>query len=281
MTRMSGYDEAAPSVAPEGAEESAPNEKGRRTWWGRTYSPEEIEAAQQQWRDLRPWGSPMARADKVLIGVLIAAVLLSLVSLPLRPFLLESHPIATAAATGSSSAIGAGAAFAKLGQGELWWVIVAGVIGKIKFDWLYWWAGRRWGEKGMAFFVPTDRAKRLVPRLRSWPAVGKFSLVVAASLPGVPAIFVFLLAGLSGMSLPAFLLADALGAALMTGLVAGLGYGLGQNAVDVVLLIDNYALWIVVAFSVLIGIQASRAQVAWQKKQRTAAQDRSGDHQQA
>ncbi|WP_326948651.1 VTT domain-containing protein [Amycolatopsis sp. NBC_01307] len=212
----------------------------------------------------------MERADKVLIGVLIAAIVLSLGSLPLRPFLLGSHPIATAAVTGSSSAIGAGAAFARLGQADLWVVIVAGIIGKIKFDWLYWWAGRRWGQKGLQFFVPTEQARRLAPRLRSWPAWGKFGLVVASSVPGVPAIFTFLLAGLTGMSLPAFLLADVLGAGLMTGLVAGLGYSLGQQAVDVVLLIDRYALWITLAFAALIAIQATRAQLARQKKQQAA-----------
>ncbi|MFD5826264.1 DedA family protein [Lentzea sp. NPDC060358] len=266
---MSGSSEDAPAAAK--PEDPAEGGTARRTWWGRTYSAGEVEAAQRQWRELRPWGSPMERADKVLIGVLTASIVLSLVSLPLRPFLLGTHPIATAAATGSSSAIGAGAAFARLGQGELWWVVAAGIIGKVKFDWLYWWAGRRWGQKSVGFFVPTDSARRLVPRLRSWPAWGKFGLVVGASVPGVPAILAFLLAGLAGMSLPAFLLADVIGAGLMTGLVAGLGYGLGQDAVDVVLLIDRYALWITLAFAVFLGVQATRAQLARQKEQRTAA----------
>jgi membrane protein DedA with SNARE-associated domain len=41
--------------------------------------------------------------------------------------------------------------------------------------------------------------------------------------------------------LATFLLLDLLGALLMTGLVAGLGYGLGQYAVDLVLLVDRFA----------------------------------------
>ncbi|MDT8915144.1 VTT domain-containing protein [Amycolatopsis sp. PS_44_ISF1] len=267
MTQVSQGGEGAAPARPGGATGPQEGERAHRTWWGRTYSPREIEAAKQQWQELRPWDSPMAWADKVLIGTMVAAIVLAVVSLPLRPFLLGSHPVATAAVTGSSSAIGAGAAFARLGQAELWVVIAAGIIGKIKFDWLYWWAGRRWGGKGVRFFVPTDRAQRLVPRLRSWPAWGKFLLVIAASVPGVPSILTFLLAGLAGMSLPTFLLADALGAGLMTGLVAGLGYGLGQQAVDVVLLIDRYALWITLAFAAVIAVQATRAQLARQKKQ--------------
>ncbi|MGI5502294.1 DedA family protein [Lentzea sp. CA-135723] len=269
MSKTSEINESSTPAEVDKPEAPAKTET-RRTWWGRTYTQEEIDAAQQQWRDIRPWGSPMERADKVLIGLLIATITLSLVSLPLRPFLLGEHPLATAAATGSSSAIGAGAAFARLGQADLWLVIAAGIFGKIKFDWLYWWAGRRWGAKSVGFFVPTDSAQRLVPRLRSWPAWGKFGLVVAASVPGVPSILVFLVAGLARMSLPAFLAANVLGAGIMTGLVAGLGYGLGQDAVDVVLLIDRYALWITLAFAVVIGVQATRAQRARQKEQQAA-----------
>ncbi|MFD9739251.1 DedA family protein [Umezawaea sp. NPDC059074] len=212
----------------------------------------------------------MARADKVLVGVMAAMIAVWLISLPLRPFFLGSHPVATAAVTGSSSAVGAGAAFARIGQADLWLVVAAGIIGRIKFDWLYWWAGRRWGEKGVRFFVPTERAGRLVPRLRSWPAWRKIALVAAASVPGVPAVLAFLLSGLTGMSLLTFLVADVLGAGLVVGLIAGLGYGLGQEAVDVVLLVDLYALWITLAFAVVIAVQAGRAQVARQKEQRSA-----------
>jgi membrane protein DedA with SNARE-associated domain len=65
--------------------------------------------------------------------------------------------------------------------------------------------------------------------------------VVLAMLPGVPTAVVFALAGWARMRLTTFLLLDMAGALAMTGLVAGLGYGLGQHAVDIVLLIDRYA----------------------------------------
>lgn len=251
-----------PSVTPPDAADRPP----RRSRFRREYSPEEIEAAKQQWRDLRPWESPMARADKVLIGAIVAATVLAMLSLPLRPFLLASYPTALAAVTGSSSAVGAGAAFARVGQAELWLVVVAGVVGKIKFDWLWWWAGRRWGAKGVRFFVPTDRAQSFLARVRSWPSWAMFLLVVASALPGIPSVLVFLLAGLSGLGLVAFLLASVVGATLMTGLVAGLGYALGQQAVDVVLLIDRYALWITLAAAVVISVQAGRAQSRRQRR---------------
>ena len=112
---MSERDEAPTASAPPAEQDPASSgDAPRRSRWRRQYSPEEIEAAKQQWRDMRPWDSPMARADKVLIGCMVGAFVLAMATLPLRPFLLASHPTALAAVTGSSSAIGAGSAFARI-----------------------------------------------------------------------------------------------------------------------------------------------------------------------
>jgi uncharacterized membrane protein YdjX (TVP38/TMEM64 family) len=86
------------------------------------------------------------------------------------------------------------------------------------------------------------------PRVQRWARRGRDAdprviraAVVLAMLPGVPTAVVFALAGWAGLRWTTFLLLDAVGALAMTGLVAGLGYGLGQHAVDVVLLVDRYA----------------------------------------
>lgn len=234
---------------------------GRRSRWSRReYSPEEIEAAKQAWRDVVPWDSPMSRGDKVLVFSTLGVMAVMLLSLPLRPFLLASHPIALSFVTGSLSAIGAGAAFARIGEADLWLVIVAGVFGMIKFDWLFWLAGRRWGPKVVTLFAPGDGAQRFVAAVRGWPAWAMPLVVVGAALPGVPAVAVFALAGLGRMRLVTFLLFDAVGAALITGLVAGLGYGLGQHAVDVVLTVDKYALYISLALIVFVAYRSGRKQ---------------------
>ncbi len=247
---------AAPDV--EGPAPEDPRPSRRRPWSPRHHTPEEIEAAKQQWRDIRPWDSPMARADKVLVFSTVAIIGLMLLSLPVRPFLLATHPVALSAVTGSLSAVGAAAAFARVGDADLWLVVAAGVLGMIKFDWLFWWAGRRWGAKGVRFFTPPGRAQRFVARVRAWPRWSTGFVVVAAALPGVPSAPLFLLAGLAGMRLVAFLVFDAIGSALVVGLVAGLGYGLGQTAVDIVLTIDQYALWVSIALIVIVSVRAGR-----------------------
>ncbi|MEQ3550110.1 VTT domain-containing protein [Pseudonocardia nematodicida] len=268
-----GDDTGTPRPDPSAGDPSAGNEAGAPTgepsreaehprrrgpFRRREYSPEEVEAAKQAWRDVRPWDGPMTRGDKILVFSTLGVLVLMLVSLPLRPFLLASHPVALSAVTGSLSAIGAGAAFARIGETELWLVVLAGVFGMIKFDWLFWLAGRRWGEKIVTLFAPGERAQGFVSRVRSWPPWALPLAVVAAALPGIPSAAVFAVAGLGRMRLATFLLVDAIGAALITGLVAGLGFGLGQNAVDVVLTIDRYALWISLALIVFVAWKSGR-----------------------
>ncbi|WP_233159057.1 DedA family protein [Pseudonocardia sp. MH-G8] len=247
-----------PRVEPGAPAGVSPGKPKRFRWRSKDYSPEELAQAQQAWRAVTPWEHPMSRGDKLLVFSTLGVVLLMVATMPVRPFLLASHPIALSAVTGSLSAIGAGAAFARIGEGELWLVVAAGVFGMIKFDWLFWLAGRRWGPKIVELFAPGDFAKRLVSRIRSWPAWAMPLVVMAAALPGIPAPAVFAVAGLGGMRLVSFLIFDAIGAALITGLVAGLGYGVGQHAVDVVLMIDEYALWITLAFVVVVAVRAGR-----------------------
>lgn len=240
------------------------------------YSPEEIEEAKRAWREAMPWEHPMSRGDKVLVFSTLAVLVLMLGSMPFRAFLIAEHPIALSAVTGSLSAVGAGAAFARIGEGDLWLVVAAGVFGMVKFDWLFWLAGRRWGEKIVTLWAPGAFAQRFVARVRSWPRWAMPLAVAASALPGIPAPAVFAVAGLSGMRVIPFLLADALGALAMTGLVAGLGYGIGQHAVDVVLLVDRYALWITLGLIVLVTVRATMKGVK-QDKARKAAQAEQAD----
>src|SRR5918992_5832122 len=90
-------------------------------------------------------------------------------------------------------------------------------------------------------FTTSERAQRFAGRAAELNPWIVRAAVVLAVLPGVPTAVVYAMAGWAGMRLATFLLLDLAGAVLMTGLVAGLGYGLGQRAVDVVLLVDRYA----------------------------------------
>ena len=193
------------------------------------------------WRGFLPWQGRATRADWALMSTLLAVVAVALVLRPLKPFLLASHPAALEFLTGDLTAIGAAAAFARIGELPLWLVVVAGAAGMVKTDWLLWWAGRQWGGGMIRMFTTSERAQRFAGRAAELNPWVLRAAVVLAVAPGVPTPVVYVMAGWAGMRLGTFLLFDFAGALLMTGLVAGLGYGLGQRAVDLVLLVDKYA----------------------------------------
>jgi membrane protein DedA with SNARE-associated domain len=175
------------------------------------------------------------------MGAILGVVGLGLVIRPFTPFLIADHPVLLGFLSGDLIAIGAGAAFARIGEAPLWLVVVAGAAGMVKFDWLAWWAGRQWGPGIIRFFTAGERAQRYTDRATERnPWIVRLAVVLAV-LPGVPTAVVYAAAGWAGMRLTTFLLLDLVGAVLMTAVVAGLGYGLGQRAVDVVLVIDRYA----------------------------------------
>lgn len=219
----------------------------------------------------RPWRGRATRTDIGLMGAFVGVLLLGFAIKPIKPFLLASHPVELEILTGDQLVIGAAAAFARIGEVPLWLVVVAGAIGMAKFDWLTWWAGRQWGEGIIQMFTTRERARRYAERAtRLNPWIVRIA-VVAAVLPGIPAPIVYAIAGMAGMRLATFLILNVVGALFITSLVAGLGYGFGQSAVDMVLLIDRYAL---LASLTLIG---TTFLVPWLRGRLRSRRSRAGD----
>jgi membrane protein DedA with SNARE-associated domain len=188
-----------------------------------------------------PWQGPATGVDLALMGAILGVVALGLAIRPLKPFLLADHPVLLEFVTGDLLAIGSAAAFARIGEAPLWLVVVAGAVGMVKFDWLAWWAGRQWGVGIIRIFTTSERAQRYAAgATQRSPWIVRLAVVIAV-LPGIPTAMVYAAAGWARMRLATFLLLDLVGAVLMTAVVAGLGYSIGQRAVDVVLTIDRYA----------------------------------------
>lgn len=218
---------------------------------GRT--PEQIEKERQQeevreaFRAMKPWQGKATRQDKALLITVIAIPLFFMALTPIKPFLIAEHPIGLAFVTGSNAAVGAAAAFARIGELPLWLVVVAGVVGKIKVDWLFWWVGRRWGRGFVNLITQSEKAKDWADRAQDMnPWIIRAALPLSY-FPGIPAVFVYVVAGWTGMRLRTFLLLDAVGALLLTSVVAGVGFAAGQTGVDIVLMVDRYAMWFTLA----------------------------------
>lgn len=204
------------------------------------------------WPDrFRPWSAPATAGDRVLMGSFLGVVVLGFALRPLKPLLLASHPVALEFASGDLLAIGAAAAFARIGEAPLWMVVIAGALGMAKFDWLLWWAGRQWGEGMIRMIAAPEQAHRYATRAAALNPWVLRAAVVAAVLPGAPTPILYVLAGIGGMRFATFLALNICGTLLLTGVVVAVGYRLGQHAVNLVLLIDRYASWVSIG---LIGV---------------------------
>ena len=95
-------------------------------------------------------------------------------------------------------------------------------------------------DTGNKIILSGSDLQRVVDRI-AHQILEKTSGATGTVLPGIPTAVIYAMAGWARMRLTTFLLLDLAGAFLMTGLVAGVGYGLGQHAVDLVMLVDRFA----------------------------------------
>jgi membrane-associated protein len=214
------------------------------------------------WDDPRlPWLGKPGTADILCWLGIVLSGLSYWILLPLRVSLVGTHPVIGELLNGGTESIISAGAFASAGHGTLVVAVLAAVPGLIKFDALYWWAGRLWGERFINLLPASQRVTRHLPRVQragrklAWPAV-----VVSAFLL-VPKVVVAVLAGWAGMRLTTFLILDAIGALLRIGLLVGLGYALGHHAVVAAKAISHYSLWFtigIVALTVLFMVRSQR-----------------------
>ena len=213
------------------------------------------------WNDPRlPWhGKPRAADIICWLGIVLSGLFYWLL-LPLRLSLVGTHPVVAELLNGSTESIISAAAFARAGDGTLAVVLLAAIPGLMKFDALYWWAGRLWGERFIMVLPGSRRVARHMARVQragrkfTWPAV-----VVSSFLP-VPRAIIFVIAGWAGMRLVVFLILDLIGVLLWAGLLAGLGYALGHHAVVAAHAISRYSWWITIGIVTLTVLSVVRSQ---------------------
>jgi membrane protein DedA with SNARE-associated domain len=200
-----------------------------------------------------PWEGRPERLDVFLLGMIMLSGIYNLVLLPATPSLVGTHPVLLELIRGSSTAMITMGAMARVGDASLLVAVIAAIPGLMMFDWVFWWAGRRWGKRVMGVFLGnhpkaaqrTARLERLIHRF------GWLAIVIAYFQP-VPNVLIYAAAGWTGMRLITFLVLDVIGSLLWIGLMVGLGYAIGQSAVDVAHAISHYALWATIALVVAI-----------------------------
>src|SRR6516162_5548563 len=251
---------AQPTDGAAGAAATAPGKEGAAS--GAATLPGKAD----RWNDPRlPWlGKPRVADILCWAGIVLSGVFFWAL-LPLRVSLVGTHPVVAELLNGSTESIISAAAFARVGHGTLTVVLLAAIPGLMKFDILYWWAGRLWGERFIVALPGSRRVAKSMERVRrsgrkfTWPAV-----LVSTFLP-IPRAIIFVIVGWAGMRLVTFLVLDLIGVLLWAGLLAGLGYALGHHAVVAAKTVSHYSLWFtigIVALSVLLTVRSQRRSVA-------------------
>jgi membrane protein DedA with SNARE-associated domain len=210
------------------------------------------------WNDPRlPWEGKPRRVDVICWAAITLSGLYYLVILPFRASLVGTHPVFLELLNGSTEAIVSGAAFARVGHGSLAVVLLAAIPGLMKFDLIYWWAGRLWGERIVHLFAgqrarQRRRGQKFVERVNRWGRWFTWPAVIISPFLPIPNAIIYAVAGWTGMSWVTFLVLDAIGTLSWAGMLAGLGYALGQHAVSVAQTVSKYGLWISIAIVVLV-----------------------------
>jgi membrane protein DedA with SNARE-associated domain len=257
-----GRPEGSEAVAATGRAEPGHGDSGKAA--------ESAQRPKNRWDDERlPWAGRPQVADIVCWAGITLSGIFYLVLLPFRAELVGTHPVVLELLNGSTEAIVAAAAFARIGHGTLLVVLAAAVPGLMKFDLLYWWAGRLWGERAIALMSGRrNSGTKYVMRVKRWGRKFTWPAIVVAQFLPIPNAIIYVIAGWTGVGVITFLILDLIGSLLWAGTLAGLGYALGHHAVVVAQAISRYGLWISLAIVALIVFSQVRSQ-------RAAARERS------
>jgi len=235
--------------------------------------PEEAQTGPSTWDDPRvPWTGRPRRADILCWAGIAASGIYYWSLLPFRAELVGTHPVISELLNGSTEAIIAAAAFARIGHGTLAVVLLAAIPGLMLFDPLYWWAGRLWGERLIAMLSgKRNRGAKYMSRVQRWGRKFTWPAVLVSQFLPIPTAIIYVVAGWAGMSLVTFIILDAIGSLAWAGMLAGLGWELGHHAVVVAQAISHYGLWISIGLVVVIVFFQVRSQ---RRLLRTVAQAR-------
>ena len=224
--------------------------------------PEDQGQKRSAWDDPRtPWEGKPRRIDILCWAAIVLSGIYYWATIPVRASLLGTHPVLLELINGSTESIITAAAFVRIGHGTLIVVLLAAVPGLMKFDWIYWWAGRLWGERVIALFGgKRNRGARYMKRVERWGRWFTWPAVVVSNFLPIPTAIIYVIAGWTGMRLITFIALDIVGSLLWAGLLAGLGYELGHHAVVVAQTISHYGLWVTIGLVVIIVFFQIRSQ---------------------
>lgn len=206
-----------------------------------------------------PWRGKPSRADIGCMIMIAAMGVYSLALLPVRSLIVAANPYIAAAINGGAVSVTNIGARASTGvdPAGLWilGLVIAG-ISVCKFDWVFWWAGRLWGNNLIDYLLQGRGGLAKKNAARAQKITQKYAVLamIISWLPLIPfpSAIVYGALGIAGMPLRKFLILDITLAFATRGLYIYLGWTIGQPVVDFLLTYDKYAWYVTIAL--VIGI---------------------------
>ncbi|MCI9887575.1 DedA family protein [Micrococcales bacterium 31B] len=208
-----------------------------------------------------PFRGKPSKAELWCYGAFAFTGLFSLAMLPVRPALAAADVNLWASIMGTRTSVITLGAFHAV-QGEpLWWLtILAATLTVMKFDIIYWWAGKLWGPAIFDMIVGktkfsqknADRAVKIASKY------GGLAILLTYFVPLIPVVVVYAVTGMSGMKWQKFLIYNFIGSLASRLLYFYLGYTIGQPIVDVFEAVDKYLLWVSLGLIVVVVYLAYR-----------------------
>lgn len=201
-----------------------------------------------------PWGHKPTRADLWCFATITFLGLYSLALLPFRAVLI-TMPFLAATLTGSRTGVVMIGALTATGEPTSWpiWLAVA-TISVMKFDLVYFWAGKLWGQGIFEMFAgKSPRARRNAERAEKFARKYAVPALFVTYLPiPLPAAVIYATLGAAGMTWRRFIAFDLLFAAIMQSLYFYLGFRIGEPAVELVKEYGKYTWYL--ALAILAGM---------------------------
>ncbi len=203
--------------------------------------------------------------DGIIFGVIILYSLYILVTLPLTPELIGTHPLLLSFIRGSMESILVTGALSHAGKVSLLVAILAPVPVLMVTDPFLYWAGKRLGRP-ILDSLSGSSPKQI--RRREWAErlfrrFGVWCVLFSYFIPFPNTIF-YVAAGESGMPFWIFLSADILGTLLWIVLFVALGWTIGTPALAVAKAVSRYAGWVsigLIAIVLVISFRNARRQI--------------------
>ncbi|MDO5711651.1 MAG: hypothetical protein Q4P32_07950 [Micrococcales bacterium] len=224
----------------------------------------------------RPWpaGHTFERADKICATLIGLMSVYGLAMIPLRPVVLGLAPLVLVTLTGSMTGMVLCGAFAA--TGATWWpfALVLGTFGAMKFDPVFWWAGKLWGDQFIASMVgPTPRARKRAQRAEKLAKRYEVLAILITYIPflPIPGAIIYAVLGAAGTSLRRFLTITVLGAFVSRVAFFALGYWIGEPAVAALEEFGKYMWYVSIALVIGVVVVSFRSARKQQLEQEQAA----------